>query len=100
MEYYSLVREGKTAYVSNSAFQAIFGHRGQEIPDFFKVYEVSFPWDFKNKTASCLIMSLPLHRRMNSSLRRDALRGSKTRANPIKSVMMYNNSFALCVFSL
>ena len=40
LEYYSLVREGKTAYVSNAAFQAIFGSRGQEMPDFFKAYSV------------------------------------------------------------
>ncbi|KAL1741431.1 hypothetical protein HDZ31DRAFT_45457 [Schizophyllum fasciatum] len=42
LEYYSLVREGKTAYVSNAAFQAIFGSRGQEIPDFFKAYSSEF----------------------------------------------------------
>ena len=40
LEYYSRVREGKTAYVSNAAFQAIFGSRGQEMPDFFKAYSV------------------------------------------------------------
>lgn len=42
LEYYSLVREGKTAYVSNTAFQAIFGSRGQEMPDFFKAYQSEF----------------------------------------------------------
>ncbi|KAL1667522.1 hypothetical protein GGF50DRAFT_112248 [Schizophyllum commune] len=42
LEYYSLVREGKTAYVSNAAFQAIFGSRGQEMPDFFKAYSAEF----------------------------------------------------------
>jgi hypothetical protein len=40
LEYYSLVRAGKTAYVSNAAFQLAFGHRGQELPDFFEVYSV------------------------------------------------------------
>jgi hypothetical protein len=34
------VREGKTNYVSTSAFLAAFGHRGQEIPEFFKTYDV------------------------------------------------------------
>jgi len=42
LEYYSLVREGKTAYVADTAFQLMFGHRGQEPPDFFTVYSASF----------------------------------------------------------
>ncbi len=40
LEYYSLVREGKTAYVSNAPMLAFFGHRGQEPTDFFKTYSV------------------------------------------------------------
>ncbi|KAJ7215243.1 hypothetical protein C8J57DRAFT_1255524 [Mycena rebaudengoi] len=42
LEYYSLVCEGKTNYVSNSAFQAIFGHRGQELSEFFQAYSGEF----------------------------------------------------------
>ncbi|KAJ7844704.1 NAD(P)-binding protein [Mycena leptocephala] len=42
LEYYSLVREGKTNYVSTSAFQAIFGHRGQELSEFFQAYSGEF----------------------------------------------------------
>ncbi|KAJ6577825.1 hypothetical protein B0H19DRAFT_1253131 [Mycena capillaripes] len=42
LEYYSLVREGRTNYVSNSAFQAIFGHRGQELSEFFQAYSGEF----------------------------------------------------------
>ncbi|KAJ7055526.1 NAD(P)-binding protein [Mycena amicta] len=42
LEYYSLVREGKTNYVSNSAFYAIFGHRGQEPSEFFQAYSGEF----------------------------------------------------------
>lgn len=41
LEYYSLVREGKTNYVSNLPMLAYFGHRGQEPSEFFKVYNVS-----------------------------------------------------------
>lgn len=40
LEYYSLIREGKTAYVSSLAFMQIFGEKPQEIPDFFKAYAV------------------------------------------------------------
>ncbi|KAI0688597.1 hypothetical protein BC835DRAFT_1284307 [Cytidiella melzeri] len=42
LEYYSLVREGKTAYVSNAPMLAFFGHRGQEPTDFFKTYSAEF----------------------------------------------------------
>ncbi|EKM57245.1 uncharacterized protein PHACADRAFT_142468 [Phanerochaete carnosa HHB-10118-sp] len=42
LEYYSLVREGKTNYVSNIPMLAYFGHRGQEPSDFFKVYNEEF----------------------------------------------------------
>ncbi|KAJ7477917.1 hypothetical protein B0H11DRAFT_2028734 [Mycena galericulata] len=42
LEYYSLVRAGKTNYVSTSAFQALFGHRGQEVAEFFRAYAGEF----------------------------------------------------------
>ncbi|KAJ7137361.1 hypothetical protein C8R43DRAFT_1238895 [Mycena crocata] len=42
LEYYSLVREGKTNYVSTAAFEAIFGHRGQELSEFFQAYSGEF----------------------------------------------------------
>ena len=40
LEYYSLVREGKTNYTATTAFLAYFGHRGQEPTEFFKTYSV------------------------------------------------------------
>ncbi|TCD62826.1 hypothetical protein EIP91_006367 [Steccherinum ochraceum] len=42
LEYYSLVREGKTSYVSNAPMLAFFGHRGQEPTEFFKTYSSEF----------------------------------------------------------
>jgi uncharacterized protein YbjT (DUF2867 family) len=42
LEYYSLVREGKTNYISTSAFVNITGGHPQEPEDFFKVYEQEF----------------------------------------------------------
>ncbi|BDD56646.1 hypothetical protein MAP00_002076 [Monascus purpureus] len=42
LEYYSLVREGKTNYVSTTSFHDVTGDRPQEPPDFFKVYEDEF----------------------------------------------------------
>ncbi|KAH9856087.1 NAD-P-binding protein [Lenzites betulinus] len=41
LEYYSLVRAGKTNYTSTTAMLAFFGHRGQEPSEFFKTYSVS-----------------------------------------------------------
>jgi uncharacterized protein YbjT (DUF2867 family) len=42
LEYYSLVREGKTNYISTSAFVNVTGGHPQEPQDFFKVYEQEF----------------------------------------------------------
>ncbi len=42
LEYYSLVREGKTNYISTLAFHDITGTHPQELPDFFKSYEQEF----------------------------------------------------------
>lgn len=42
LEYYSLVREGKTNYVSTLAFYAITGEQPTEPPDFFKIYDSEF----------------------------------------------------------
>jgi hypothetical protein len=42
LEYYSLVREGKTNYISTSAFVNVTGNHPQEPEDFFKIYEESF----------------------------------------------------------
>jgi hypothetical protein len=42
LEYYSLVREGKTNYISTSAFVNVTGGHPQEPEEFFKVYEESF----------------------------------------------------------
>ena len=38
LEYYSLVREGKTNYISTCAFHDITGQHPQEPVDFFKTY--------------------------------------------------------------
>lgn len=40
LEYYALVRAGKTNYVATTAMLAFFGHRGQEPTEFFKTYSV------------------------------------------------------------
>ncbi|KAI9832739.1 MAG: hypothetical protein M1826_001298 [Phylliscum demangeonii] len=42
LEYYSLVREGKTNYISTLAFHDITGGHPQEMTDFFKVYADEF----------------------------------------------------------
>ncbi|KAL2807776.1 NAD(P)-binding protein [Aspergillus granulosus] len=42
LEYYSLVREGKTNYISTTAFHDVTGGHPQEPPGFFKVYYESF----------------------------------------------------------
>lgn len=42
LEYYSLVREGKTNYISTTAFHDITNSHPQEPEDFFKVYAEEF----------------------------------------------------------
>jgi len=42
LEYYSLVREGKTNYISTAAFVNVTGNHPQEPEDFFKVYAEEF----------------------------------------------------------
>ena len=42
LEYYSLVREGKTNYISTTAFHDITGAHPQEPDEFFKVYAQEF----------------------------------------------------------
>jgi len=42
LEYYSLVREGKTAYVSSLPYVHIFGEKPQDMTDFFKAYSGEF----------------------------------------------------------
>ncbi|KAI0753734.1 hypothetical protein C8Q74DRAFT_1211348 [Fomes fomentarius] len=42
LEYYSLVREGKTNYTATAAMFAFFGHRGQEPTEFFSTYSNEF----------------------------------------------------------
>lgn len=42
LEYYSLVRENKTNYVSTMGFQQVCGTKLQEATEFFKVYKDSF----------------------------------------------------------
>ena len=40
LEYYSLVREGKTNYTATTAMLAYLGTRGQEPAEFFRTYSV------------------------------------------------------------
>lgn len=49
LEYYSLVREGKTDYISKSAFHDITGSHPQEPPEFFKTYKEEFQPQYANK---------------------------------------------------
>ncbi|KAI0820492.1 NAD-P-binding protein [Trametes gibbosa] len=42
LEYYALVRAGKTNYTATTAMLAFFGHRGQEPSEFFKTYSAEF----------------------------------------------------------
>jgi hypothetical protein len=42
IEYYSLVREGKTNYISTTAFHDITGTHPQEPNEFFKAYAQHF----------------------------------------------------------
>ncbi|KAH8800408.1 hypothetical protein F5884DRAFT_810222 [Xylogone sp. PMI_703] len=42
LEYYSLVKEGKTNYISTCAFHDITGQHPQEPVDFFKIYAEEF----------------------------------------------------------
>lgn len=52
LEYYSLVREGKTNYVSTTAFVNVTGGHPQEPNDFFKVYAEEFTPKGKAKSKS------------------------------------------------
>jgi len=49
LEYYSLVREGKTNYISTCAFHDITGQHPQEPVDFFKVYAGEFKPEHASK---------------------------------------------------
>ncbi|EIW57023.1 NAD-P-binding protein [Trametes versicolor FP-101664 SS1] len=42
LEYYALVRAGKTNYVATTAMLAFLGHRGQEPTEFFETYSAEF----------------------------------------------------------
>lgn len=42
LEYYSLVRDGKTNYISTTAFHDVTGSHPQEPPGFFKTYAEQF----------------------------------------------------------
>jgi len=49
LEYYSLVKEGKTNYISTCAFHDITGQHPQEPVDFFKIYAEEFKPEHANK---------------------------------------------------
>jgi hypothetical protein len=42
LEYYSLVRDGKTNYISTIGFHDVTGTHPTEPPDFFKTYKDEF----------------------------------------------------------
>lgn len=42
LEYYSLVKEGKTNYISTLAFDAVTGQSPQELTEWFKIYAEEF----------------------------------------------------------
>jgi len=48
LEYYSLVREGKTNYIATTAFHDVTGNHVQEPVEFFKVYASEFKQETKN----------------------------------------------------
>ncbi|CAG9955389.1 unnamed protein product [Clonostachys rosea f. rosea IK726] len=49
LEYYSLVREGKTNYISTTAFHDVTGQHATEPTEFFKLYSGEFKQDKTNK---------------------------------------------------
>ncbi|KAE9377468.1 putative NmrA-like family domain-containing protein [Stipitochalara longipes BDJ] len=49
LEYYSLVREGKTNYISTLAFHDVTGQHPQEPTEFFKVYAEEFKGEHAKK---------------------------------------------------
>lgn len=49
LEYYSLVREGKTNYISTTAFHDVTGIYPTEPTDFFKTYEEEFAHPSKKR---------------------------------------------------
>jgi hypothetical protein len=49
LEYYSLVREGKTNYISTCAFHDITGQHPQEPVEFFKAYDGEFKTEHASK---------------------------------------------------
>jgi hypothetical protein len=42
LEYYALVREGKTNYIATLAFNDVTGNHPTELVDFFKMYSGEF----------------------------------------------------------
>jgi hypothetical protein len=49
LEYYSLVREGKTNYISTLAFHDVTGQHPQEPVEFFRIYAEEFKVEHPNK---------------------------------------------------
>ena len=49
LEYYSLVREGKTNYISTNTFHDVTGTHPLEPPEFFKEYANEFQPKHANK---------------------------------------------------
>jgi hypothetical protein len=48
LEYYSLVREGKTNYIATTAFHDVTGNHAQEPVEFFKIYSSEFKDEKQN----------------------------------------------------
>ncbi|KAL3427779.1 hypothetical protein PVAG01_01288 [Phlyctema vagabunda] len=49
LEYYSLISEGKTNYISTNAFHDITGQHAQEPTEWFKIYAEEFKAEHANK---------------------------------------------------
>lgn len=53
LEYYSLVKEGKTNYVSTHSFQLMFGQKPMQPTEFFQTYDEEFkPKRFVNQLSA------------------------------------------------
>jgi len=49
LEYYSLVREGKTNYISTNVFHGVTGMHPMEAPEFFRAYVNEFHPKYTDK---------------------------------------------------
>ena len=52
LDYYSLVKEGKTNYISTTAFHDVTGNHPTELTDFFSMYSDEMAPKKKRRTAA------------------------------------------------